>query len=227
VLAALGLAAYHFLRRSNTPSSPAKITQLSQWNKPNGAKLSPDGHAVAFGSPVGGIGQVFLMLTSGGEPLQLTNDEGDKVVNNFSADGKEVYYGRSLGRDEGWAVPTLGGSPRRVASAYYVMPSPDGNFLFYVKSDDAAIFRVGKSGLNEELVYKPQDNSLPLFPILLFPEGNDLLAGVGRADDPWGRLFRISLTSHEAVELGEMSGSRDVAWAEPGNSILLSRTVNG
>src|SRR5215469_11079281 len=77
VLAAVGLAAYHFWPRSNTPSSPAKITQISQWNKPmNGAKLSPDGHAVAFASPVGGIDQVFLMLTSGGEPLQLTSDEG-------------------------------------------------------------------------------------------------------------------------------------------------------
>ena len=54
------------------------------------------------------------MLTSGGEPLQLTNDEGDKDVDNFSPDGKEIYYARSLGRDEVWAVPTLGGTPRRV-----------------------------------------------------------------------------------------------------------------
>ena len=52
------------------------------------------------------------MLTSGGEPLQLTNDEGDKVVDTFSSDGKEIYYARSLGRDEVWAVPTLGGAPR-------------------------------------------------------------------------------------------------------------------
>ena len=36
---------------------------------------------------------MFLMLTSGGEPLQLTNDEGDKGVDDFSSDGKEVYYG--------------------------------------------------------------------------------------------------------------------------------------
>src|SRR5262252_3069085 len=46
-----GLAAYRFWPRSNAPSGPAKITQVSQWNKPiNGAKLSPDGHAVALGS---------------------------------------------------------------------------------------------------------------------------------------------------------------------------------
>jgi hypothetical protein len=56
---------------------------------------------------VSGINQIFLMLTSGGEPLQLTNDEWDKFVDDFSPDDKEVYYG-SYGRDEVWAVPTLG-----------------------------------------------------------------------------------------------------------------------
>jgi hypothetical protein len=110
VLLAAVFAAYHFWPRSNTPSGPAKVTQISQWNKPMyHAKLSPDGHAVAFVSPVGGIAQVFLMLTSGGEPLQLTNDEGDKREGIFSPDGKEVYYERSLGRQEIWAVPALGG----------------------------------------------------------------------------------------------------------------------
>ena len=116
------------------------------------------------------------MLTSGGEPLQLTNDEGDKFVNTFSPDGKEIYYERFLGRDEVWAVPTLGGAPRRVVSAAYVVPSPDGAFIYYVKSDSAGIFRAGKSGLNEELVYNSEGTGLSFIPLLLFPGGNDLLA---------------------------------------------------
>ena len=96
-LLAAGFAAYHFWPRSNPPSGPSRITRISQWNKPmNAARLSPDGHAVAFTSPAGGSDQVFLMLTSGGEPLQLTNDEGDKGMINFSSDGKEVYYERTL-----------------------------------------------------------------------------------------------------------------------------------
>ena len=234
-LLAAAFAAYHFWPRSNPPSGPAKITQISQWNKPMSGARSPDGHAVAFASPVSGINQIFLMLTSGGEPLQLTNDEWDKFVDDFSPDGKEVYYGSS-GRDEVWAVPTLGGSQRRVASANFVLPSPDGTSLFYIKSDNPAIFRVGKPGLDEELVYKPQDNSFSFFPLLLFPGGKDLLAGAGRRNLPNERIFRISLTSHEAIDLGEMPvgsvgqwpvASGDVAWAEPGNSILISRTVNG
>ena len=131
------------------------------------ARLSPDGHAVAFVSPVGGVPQVFLMLTSGGEPLQLTNDEGDKFVDTFSPDGREIYYGRVFGRAEIWAVPTLGGAPRRVASAAYVVPSPDGASIFYLKFDSPGIFRAGKSGLNEELVYNSEGTGLLFFPHLL------------------------------------------------------------
>src|SRR5215469_8904817 len=102
-------AAYHYWPRSKRLSGPPRITQISQWNKPmNDATLSPDGHTVAFDSPVSGVSQAFLMLTSGGEPLQLTTDEGNKLVDNFSPDGKEVYYGRTLGQPETWAVPTLG-----------------------------------------------------------------------------------------------------------------------
>jgi hypothetical protein len=83
-------AAFHYWPRSKTPSGPAKITQISQWNKPmNWARLSPDGHAVAFVSPVGGVAQVFLMLTSGGEPLQLTNEEAASMCTIFRPTGKK------------------------------------------------------------------------------------------------------------------------------------------
>ena len=229
VFLAVAFAAYHFWPRTNTPSGSAKITQISQWNKPmNWARLSPDGHNVAFVSPVGGIAQVFLMLTSGGEPLQLTNDEGDKVVSTFSPDGKEIYYVRSLGRDEAWAVPTLGGAPRRVVSGYYAVPSPDGAFIYYAKSYSTEVFRAAKSGLNEELVYKSEGTDLFFIPLLLFPGGNDLLAAGERVGSPNFRFYRINVTSHEAVDLGEVSGNWfDVVWAEPGKTVLFSRTVNG
>ena len=63
------LVAYHFWPRPNTPGGPATTTQISQWNKAmSDATLAPDGHAVAFDSQLAGIKQVFLMLTSGGEP---------------------------------------------------------------------------------------------------------------------------------------------------------------
>jgi len=225
----VAFAAYYFWPRSSPPSGPARITQISQWDKPmDTATLSPDGHAVAFVSPVGGISQVFLMLTSGGAPLQLTSDEGVKFVDNFSPDGKEVYYGRRGGRNEVWAVPALGGNPRRVVSALFAVPSPDGASLFYVKNDSPGIFRAANSGMNEELVYKPEDSSFFFGPSLLFPGGNDLLALRFAPGSPFVRLYRVDLARHEAVDLGDPSGvNSDVRWAEPGNSVLFSRTVNG
>jgi serine/threonine protein kinase len=219
--------AYHFWPRTNTPTGPPKITQISQWNKPmKYASLSPDGHAAAFVSPVGGVPQVFLMLTSGGEPLQLTNDEGDKIVDMFSPDGKEIYYEGSLGPDEVWAVPTLGGAPRRVVSGFSAVSSPDGAFIYYAKSHTPGIFRSQKSGLNEELVGNPKSPGF-FFPLLLFPGSNDLLA-VGIR--PGFHFYKVNLTSHESVEVGEISGVSDypdAVWAEPGKTVLLSRTVNG
>src|SRR5215467_6050469 len=103
LIAAAVYGAYHFGAGGKTASAPMKITQLSHWDKPmNFARLSPDGHTVAFSSPVNGVAQVFVMLTTGGEPLQLTSDENDKDVEGFSPDGTEIYYGRVFGRDESW-----------------------------------------------------------------------------------------------------------------------------
>jgi eukaryotic-like serine/threonine-protein kinase len=228
-LLAGGFAAYHFWPHSNPPSAPAKITQISQWNKPmNDARLSPDGRTVAFVSPVGGIVQVFLMLTSGGEPLQLTNGQGDKYVYGFSPDGREVYYGMSLGRNEVWALPALGGAPRRVVSAWSMIPSPDGIYIFYMRTGGYAIFRAEKSGLNEELVYNFEGTGLIFFPLLVFPGGTDLLAaGVPTNGDPEFHLCKINISRHESVDLGEVSGNLDLVWAEPGKTVLFSRTVNG
>src|SRR5262249_15557557 len=142
-------------------------------------------------------------------------------------------YGTYLGREEVWAVPTLGGSPRRVVSAKYVVPSQDGASIFYIKWDKPGIFRAGKSGLNEELVYKPEDTSWVFCPLLLFPGGNDLLAASLKVPPTSVHISKINLANHEAVDLGQISevwGTNlfppNVVWAEPGNSILFSRTVN-
>jgi eukaryotic-like serine/threonine-protein kinase len=224
------IAAYRYWPRPKAPSGPARVTQISHWNKPmNTARLSPDGHTVAFSSPVSGVEQVFVMLTSGGEPLQLTHDEGDKYVDSFSADGTEIYYERYFGRDEEWAVPTLGGIARRVVSGRSVVPSPDGNSLFYLKSDSRGIFRADKSGLSEEQVYSFDNPPAMPLSVLPFPDGNDLLvASIATYEDPQTHFRKVNLSSHTAVDLGTVSRHPgEAVWAEPGKTLLLSRTVNG
>ena len=96
-----------------------------------------------------------------------------------------------------------------------------------VKSDSDGVFRAEKSGLNEELVFKSERTDQFFVPLGLFPGGNDLLAAGVRRDSPNFRFYRINVTSHEAVDLGEVSFNRDAVWGEPGKTVIFSRTVDG
>ena len=207
-----GLVAYHFKRTSNAPGGPTKITQISHWNKSmDSARLSPDGHTVAFSSPVRGVAQVFVMLTSGGDPLQLTNDAGDKFVDCFSPDGSEIYYEEQLGRGQGWAVPTLGGNPRRAASGFSLAPSPDGGSIYYLKAGKRGIFRADKSGLGEEQVYNFDAKALPPRWILPFPTGNHLLVVTGSPISVFSDRFPaydVDPSRSTATSLGEISATQ-------------------
>ena len=231
VLVVAAFAAYHFLHGSSAPSGPAKITQISRWDKPMlDARISPDGHTVAFTSQVAGISQVFVILTSGGEPLQLTSDGGDKIVDSFSTDGTEIYYGRFQGNDEGWAVPTLGGKPNRVASGFALVPSSNGNFIYYLKAGSRGIFRTQRSSLSEEQIYALD---APLFPprrVLPFPDGNHLLVFTHDAISllPLAHVYDLDLSNHSIVALGDIPAETvELAWGEPGKTVLFSRTVSG
>ncbi|HEY0701287.1 MAG TPA: protein kinase [Candidatus Acidoferrales bacterium] len=231
LLAAAGLAAYHFWSAAKNPAGPAQITQISHWDKPiRHPRLSPDGHTVAFASQVAGVAQVFVMLTSGGEPLQLTTDAGDKSVSSFSADGTQIYYSRIVGSDEGWAIPTLGGTPTRIAAGFGMIPAVDGNSVFYLKGYSNVIFRGDKSSLNEQQVFSLDASKLHLRAILTYADGNHLLA---LAADPVGLLpnahaYKVDLTTKTAEDLGQFAASDfEVVWDENGKSVLFSRTVNG
>jgi serine/threonine protein kinase/Tol biopolymer transport system component len=229
----LVIAAWLALRYwpSSPPGSLAAVTQISHWNKPMlGAKLSPDGRAVAFGSPISGVPQVFVMLTSGGDPLPLTHDEGAKVIDGFTRDGKEIYYSKRGGQDEEWAVPALGGTPRRVAAGHSLIATPDGLYYFYVKSDATAIFKAETTGLGEELVYSFKQ---PRYAreLLLYPDATALVVGTVAQLLPPSEdmlLARINMRDNTADELGRISGSpTGLVWLDPGKTVLLSRTING
>jgi serine/threonine protein kinase len=229
LLAAIGFVVYHFKGTSTAPSGPAKVTQISHWKKPmDRARLSPDGHAVAFSSPVGGVWQVFIMLISGGEPLQLTSDSGDKVVDSFSADGTEIYYRTEPGTNDVWVIPTLGGNSNRLGLGYRITPSPDGRWLYYAKL--GGVFRSDKSGLAEEEVHHFDAPGLRPRRILPFPAGDHLLVFIANPQSEMQgfRAYDVNSQTRTAIELGEVPANPlDAVWAEPGKTVLLSRSVNG
>jgi hypothetical protein len=59
-----------------------------------------------------------------------------------------------------------------------------------------------------------------------------LVAAAKKIGEPEAHLFKLSLSSHKAVELGSLSGfplglpCASFVWNEPGRSILFSRTAN-
>jgi serine/threonine protein kinase/Tol biopolymer transport system component len=240
LLAAIAFALYHLKGAPTAPIGPAKVTQISHWNKPiDQAHLSPDGRTIAFTSPVGGIPQVFVMLSSGGEPIQITRDEGEKQVQSFSADGSEIYFSRLRGRDEVWAIPTLGGNARPLVSALIAVPSPDGTFIYYSKSGDRSVYRTSLTSVDEERIYSFDNPPLVPAAILPFPDGKDLLIATAPRGQSEGaasfKLHKLDLADRKAVEVGWLSGQSiaeipmvtDLAWGEAGKSILFSRTING
>jgi len=226
--AAYGL--YHFLLHPAAPPTQAKVTQISHWNKPmNSAVLSPDGRTVAFTSTVGVIDQVFVMLASGGEPLQLTNDSINKVVSSFSPDGTQIYYDLGFS-EETRSVPTLGGASTIVVSAEGLKPSPDGAFLYFIRQINGnSVFRRPKAGLTEEMIFQPAAGSSPI-DILPFPDGQDLLITTGNdlvSGSTSLTLFRVDGKTRASQKIGELSGSpTGLVWEEPGKTFLCSRTVN-
>lgn len=218
------------IRLRRPAAIPIKRTQVSHWNKPmNAARLSPDGNTVAFTSPVSGVDQVFMMLASGGEPMQLTGDPGEKYVDGFAPDSREIYYGGTRGRDEEWAVPTFGGAPHRVASGRWLAASPDGDSLFFLEPDSRALIRSSKSAPGEEMVHFFRDPPLVPWSILPFPDGHNLLVtAVERPGDSQIHLYQVNVPTHDVADRGVVSGSpTGGVWADPGNSLLFSRSVRG
>ena len=225
-----GLAAYY---SHTSPAAPARIVQIGHWNKPmKGAILSPDGNAVAFTSPVDSVEQVFVMLTSGADPLQLTTSSTDKLVDSFSRDGTRIYYEMTPGDTEAWSVPTLGGASTRLMIGGGVVPSPADGSLFIYKVATNAVYHRPETGLDDELVYQPSLPAALVWNILPFPDGKELLVTLANVADTVSEprtlgLHKINVTSHAGRELATLSGSpTGIVWGSPGKTVLVSRTVN-
>ncbi len=230
VLLFAGYGLFHLLSHRE-PSALGKVAQISHWHKPIGqAVLSPDGRTIAFTSYIQGYEQIFVMLTSGGEPLQLTSDEGSKVIDSFSVDGTQIYYQRELGATEVWVMPTLGGTPQRVIQGFGFLPSPDGKSFFYTTRDSRELMQGSADDAGGKSIFSFKDMGFSVQGVLAFPDGADLLlVGFKDKDTPSTlRLDRLNLASHKVADIGTLSGSaRSIVWGQAGKTVLLDREING
>jgi serine/threonine protein kinase len=103
---------------------PVQPTDSSQWvaltRFPDSVAqpaLSPDGRTLAFvrgESSFYGPGQIYVKALPDGEPVQLTNDQLDKMSPAFSPDGSRIAY-TTVNPEfqwDTWTVPAQGGEPQ-------------------------------------------------------------------------------------------------------------------
>ncbi len=183
--------------------------------------ISPDGRTIAFSSTVDGYDQVFVMLASGGQPLQLTKDEGNKYPRAFSADGNQIFFSGSIGDYTIWAVPTLGGTASAIAAGRAVANSSDGQHLYLFVYPDK-IVRSSPTGGQQELLAE-FNRSLRPRQLIVSPGDSELYVITEE-----GAISRLDLASRKFTDLKSVPDLVGLAaWAEPGKSFYLARSVQG
>jgi tricorn protease len=85
---------------------------------------APDGRSVAFVSTRTGNGDVYVLTLETGELRRLTFDDAPDQLDNWSADGKWLYYSSTshdiAGMNDLYRLPAAGGTPTPVSADRYV-----------------------------------------------------------------------------------------------------------
>jgi len=117
--------------------------------------LSSDGRMLAFirGDnsflPLGELnslfplGDIYVKLLPGGEPVQLTHDSTTKLAPSFSPDNSRIAYGVIIPFDT-WEVPVLGGEPHLLL--------PNASSLTWIEGGKRLLFSEIKEGLHMVVV---------------------------------------------------------------------------
>jgi DNA-binding winged helix-turn-helix (wHTH) protein/Tol biopolymer transport system component len=113
--------------------------------------LSPDGRMLAFirgSDSFFGRGQIYVKLLPSGEPVQLTNDDAQKLAPSFSPDGARIVYSIIEPWDT-WEVSALGGNPHLLM--------PNSSSLTWIEQGKRLLFSEMREGLQLALVTTDDD----------------------------------------------------------------------
>ncbi|HEV2233200.1 MAG TPA: protein kinase [Terriglobia bacterium] len=114
----VGFVAGWWLKARHSPSVPDWSAQmLGGPSIAFGARISPDGHTLAFQAMVDGTTQVAVMDTESGDWTVLTKNRSRGYVTelNWSLDGTEIYFDREFSGPRGiYTVSRFGGEERLI-----------------------------------------------------------------------------------------------------------------
>jgi len=137
------------------PPPDTRVTRLTDLpGLEESPAISPDSRSVVFTAGVAGRRQIFVQLTAGGAPLQITQDPLDHEDPRWSRDSSSILYFSPAvpGTVQGsiWEISALGGVPHRIVNS---LGGTDVNPI----DGRLALFRVAKDGI--QLVASPADGS--------------------------------------------------------------------
>jgi len=134
----------------------SNLLQLTNFDRLSGTpRWSPDGRWIAFDRDLREGWRIFVMPSEGGPAHRLTSEEEHETTPSWSRDGKWIYYGSNRsGRSEIWKAPASGGKGRQVThnGGFTAFESVNSKWLYYIKSDDSALWVLPVQGGAEKLL---------------------------------------------------------------------------
>ncbi len=115
-------------------------------------RWSPDDRQIAFDSSVSGKWNVYIVPSQGGKPVRFTQGSGTSIRPSWSHDGKWIYYCASENSGpQIWKKAVAGGPAIQITQngGCNQQESADGAFLYYLKPDERALWRVPANGGEE------------------------------------------------------------------------------
>lgn len=135
-------------------SRPVQLTSFG--NSYSGSpRWSPDDGQIAFDSNAAGKWDVYVMPSQGGKPVRFTQGSASSVRPSWSHDGKWIYYCASENSGpQIWKKPAGGGAAIQLTKngGCSQMESADGAYVYYLSSDNRAVWRVPTAGGEESPV---------------------------------------------------------------------------
>ena len=120
-------------------SDGSNSTQLTSFGGPNVStpRWSPDGERIAFDSNAEGGYDIWVISANGGKRQRMTSHPANDGNPSWSRDGRWIYFDSARsGEQQVWKIPASGGDAIQVTrdGGFAPLESPDGKFLYYVKS---------------------------------------------------------------------------------------------